>query len=238
MTEYRSGLVSVIMPTYNAQSFISTAIESVLIQTHKNFELLVWDDGSTDWTLEIAQSYAERHKQIKVFTSEHVGHVFASKKAISFASGEYLGLVDSDDYLDPTCLEKSVALIKNYPNASYVYTQYIDIDQDEKVIGLGKRCLIPYNKNLLTSIFNTFHFQLVRRTFYDQVGGFNEKYLLAVDYELCLRLSEVGEVYQVEEPLYYYRNHPNSLSKTHKQEQLAFAIQARNEALARRGYGI
>lgn len=81
----------------------------------------------------------------------------------------------------------------------------------------------------------TFHFRLMRRSAYDQVGGVNKSFQCAEDYDLCLRLSEVAQVRRVEEPLYLYRNHSQSISVTRKSEQILWSQKAIAQALWRRG---
>ncbi|MBQ7169137.1 MAG: glycosyltransferase family 2 protein [Synergistaceae bacterium] len=100
-----SALVSVIIPAYNVAPYIHRAIESSLSQTHKNTEVLVIDDGSTDDTLSIARSYAEKDSRVRILTQENLGVSAARNNGISEARGEYLYFLDSDDWLEPDALE-------------------------------------------------------------------------------------------------------------------------------------
>jgi glycosyltransferase involved in cell wall biosynthesis len=97
-----SPLISLITTVYNRQHYLQAAIHSVLAQTHSNFELLIWDDGSTDESLPIAQRFTQQDRRIKVFAAPHQGRAFALQAAHAQATGDYLGWVDSDDLLAAT----------------------------------------------------------------------------------------------------------------------------------------
>lgn len=225
---------SIVITNYNRSRYLPLAIESVLIQTYRDFELLIWDDGSTDGSAGIAQSYVKLDNRVQLVVSPNQGSALALKQAISCTRGKYVGWVDSDDYLAPTCLEKTVEVLNTNSDCGVVYTQYFDVDEKSNILGLGQRCLIPYSKELLLLQFMSFHFRLMRHEVYDLVGGINETYDLAKDYDLCLRLSEVAEFQHVPEPLYFYRRHGDSLSSLYKSKQAAMALRAKQEAIKRR----
>lgn len=226
--------VSLIISVYNRQGFLPTAIESALAQTYGDFELLIWDDGSTDNSVEIAESYAKHDGRVRVIAAEHQGIAPALKAAILQMTGRYLGWVDSDDALAPTALEQTIALLNAHPNVGMVYTNYEVIDEQGKVLGLGSRCQTPYSKDQLLVEFMTFHFRLLRRSVYDQIGGLDSSYERAEDYDLCLRLSEVTDVLHLAQPLYYYRRHAENITNN-QLEQIRWAYHASTQALQRRG---
>ena len=227
--------ISIVMTVYNRKRYLSKAIDSVLAQTRKDFELLIWDDGSTDGSVEIARSYADRDRRVRVVTAEHLGQGKALKAVIAEAKGTYIGQVDSDDFLAPTALEETTAILDSQPEVGLVYTDYLVMDEKGVVKGIGTRCQIPYSKDRLLVEFMIFHFRLMRRSVYEQVGGVNEEFEAIEDYELCLRLSEVTEIQQLKKPLYYYRAHNHSLSRERQVEQIFLSQQAINQALERRG---
>jgi glycosyltransferase involved in cell wall biosynthesis len=227
--------ISLVMTVYNRERFLSEAIESVLTQTLSDFELVIWDDGSTDSSLEIARSYAEKDNRIRLIEAEHKGRVSSLVSAIAESSAPFLGWVDSDDLLSPTVLEETSAVLAAHPEVGLVYTDYIVIDQDGKARGYGRRCRIPYSKERLLLDLMTFHFRLMRRSVFDQAGGINPSFEMAMDYDLCLRLSEATEARHIRKPLYRYRNHRESLSSSRRVEQMHYAKRAISEALERRG---
>ncbi|MEH2225482.1 CHAT domain-containing protein [Nostoc sp.] len=231
-----SPLISIVIVNYNRESYLQEAIASVLAQTWQDFELLIWDDGSTDRSVAIANNYAQQDGRVRVVQAHHQGVAAACKAAIAQTSGAYIGIVDSDDILAPTALAQTATVLNRYPETGFVYTDYLNIDRDGKVIGYGHRCNIPYSQTGLLLNFMTFHFRLMRRSVYDRVRGVNASFAgSAYDYDLCLRLSEVAQVRRVKEPLYFYRNHSQSISVIRQKEQILWSKRAIAQALWRRG---
>jgi filamentous hemagglutinin family protein len=226
--------ISLVITVYNRERYLGAAIESVLAQTRGDWELLVWDDGSTDCSVEIAQHYARQDARVRVVAAQHQGRVPALKDAIAHTKGTYIGFVDSDDILAPTALEETAAVLDAHPATGLVYTDYLVMNERGEVTGYGNRCRLPYSPAGLLRKFITFHFRLIRRTVFEQVGGINESFYLSEDYELCLRLSEVTQVQRVSKPLYYYRVHRESISQQQKAEQNRFALVAIKQARQRR----
>lgn len=226
---------SLVMTVYNRERYVGAAIESILAQTQGDFELLVWDDGSTDASVEIARRYENCDPRVRVIAASHRGQTLSLKAALSATNGAYLGWVDSDDLLSETAIAETTAILAARPEVGLVYTDYLVIDQHDQVEGYGKRCRIPYSKERLLIDFMTFHFRLMRREVYDLVGGIDESFERAQDYDLCLRLSEVTEVFHLQKPLYYYRQHAQSVSSLFQVEQILAAKEAISRALVRRG---
>ena len=167
-------LISIVIPVYNREDYLKIAIESVLRQTFDNFELIIWDDGSTDKSVEIASQYAEKDKRIKLIAAKHQGFSNSLKSAFSICSGKYIGWVDSDDIVAPTALAETAKILDSNPDTGLVYTDYLLIDKDSKVLGKGSRCQIPYSKDRLLVDFMTFHFRLMRKEVFELAGGINE----------------------------------------------------------------
>lgn len=97
--------VSIIVPIYNAEEELKKSIDSILVQTEKNIEIILVDDGSKDQSLQICEEYAKRDSRIRVIHQENAGVSAARNKGILAASGEYLGFVDSDDWIEPDMYE-------------------------------------------------------------------------------------------------------------------------------------
>jgi glycosyltransferase involved in cell wall biosynthesis len=166
--------ISLLMTVYDRDRdrYLTSSIQSVLAQTYPNFELLLWNDGSTDNSLHIAQHVTQQDPRIKVFSAPHQGRVLALQSAHAQAQGEYLGWIDSDDLLAPTALEETVAILETNPQIGLVYSDYLVIDENGIQKGLGSRCQILYSKNRLLVNFMTFHFRLFQRTAFEQAGVF------------------------------------------------------------------
>ena len=227
--------VSIVMTAHNRERYIGKAIESVLAQTHKDFDLLIWDDGSTDNTFAIACEYAKKDSRIRLAAYDHRGPVKALKEAIADTFGPYLCWVDSDDMLESTAIEETVAVLDGTPAVGMVYTDYRVIDEKDTLKGYGQRCRIPYSKDRLLLDFMTFHFRLMRRSLYEQVGGIDDTLESAEDYDLCLKLSEITNFKHLAKALYRYRIHGQSLSHQQRFKQIECSRKAVSRALERRG---
>ena len=228
-------LISLITTVYNRSSFLCGTIDSILAQTYAHFELLIWDDGSTDNSVEIAQHYARLDPRVRLIAvPNNQGLSVSLKAAIATTSGRYLGWVDSDDLLAPSALEATVAVLNESPHVGLVYTNYHLIDEQGRDCGLGKLCRTPYSKEQLLVDFMTFHFRLIRRTVYDQVGGIDDSLEVSEDYDLCLKLSEVTEVQHLDQTLYYYRRHSHNITRD-RLNTLHWTQKVIRSALRRRG---
>ena len=228
-----TSLISIITTTYNRSQYLSAAIESILAQTYPNFELIIWDDGSTDSSLAIARKYAQQDTRIQVIAAPHQGRGIALKNAHAACKGTYIGWVDSDDLLAPSAIEETAAVLDAQPEIGVVYTDCLTIDQKTQVKGLGHRSQIPYSPDRLLVDFMTFHFRLFRHELYNQIGGINSEYNRAEDYDFCLRLSEITQFHHLNKPLYYYRQH----SQHTVQQQLDQIVESQSaivQALERR----
>ena len=227
--------ISLITTVYNRSQFLAQTLDSILAQTYRNFELLIWDDGSTDNSVEIAQHYARLDSRVRLIVSPiNQGIPVSVKSAIAATSGQYLGLVDSDDLLAPTALEATIAVLDQSSHVGLVYTNYNLIDEQGRDYGLGKLCRTPYSKEQLLVDFMTFHFRLMRRAVYDQIGGIDNSLGAAEDYDLCLKLSEVTEVRHIDQTLYYYRRHSSNISND-RLNTIHWTQKVIRDALHRRG---
>jgi glycosyltransferase involved in cell wall biosynthesis len=248
-----SSLVSLVMTVYNRENYLSQALDSILAQTYSHWHLTIWDDGSTDSSPAIAKHYARLDSRIHFIQASHAGatsSLAAAMKTIvrhcpvlpnldlaetSESMYRYFAWVDSDDLLAPTALAKTVNILDKKPEIGMVYTDYHSIDPIGRDLGLGTRCQIPYSKERLLIDFMTFHFRLIRWEIYDAIGGIDLAFTQAHDYDVCLKISEVTEIYHYPQPLYYYRLHPTMVSRIQQTVVVACAAMAVRNALVRRG---
>ena len=100
-------MISLIMTVYNREKYLKKAISSVIAQSFGDWELIIWDDGSSDKSVQIARDFTQKDIRIKLIESEHKGRVQSLINAHKLANGEYLGWIDSDDMLHPNCLNLS-----------------------------------------------------------------------------------------------------------------------------------
>jgi glycosyltransferase involved in cell wall biosynthesis len=243
------SIVSLVMTVYNRENYLRAALDSILIQTYPHWYLTLWDDGSTDSSADIAREYANLDPRIRVIAANHAGQTHSLYAAMKVAQQRYIdplsrsptdgnhyfGWVDSDDLLDSNALAVTVAILDERPQIGMVYTDYREIDSSGRDLGMGHRCQIPYSKERLLIDFMTFHFRLIRQEIYDLCGGVDLTFEQAQDYDLCLKISEVTEIYHHPQPLYYYRIHPTMISQTQKTDVTAYSAAAVRKALVRQG---
>ena len=230
-----NSLVSIIMTVYNRQQYLDRAIESVLNSNYDNLELIIWDDGSEDESVQVANKYALQDTRIKLIVAPHQGRYVSLQRAVRVSSGSYLGLVDSDDLISEDAISTTANYLDKHSHIGMVYTNCLLIDSEDRVLGLDRRSSIPYSFHRLLIDFMTFHFRLLRRSIYFGVGGFKARYESAEDYDLCLRISEVTQIAKISQPLYYYRCHKDSFSGSQSLKQAYCSELAVREALVRRG---
>ena len=138
--------ISIIVPIYNAEKTLRRCINSIIIQTYPNIEIILIDDGSDDNSLAVCKSYAEKDKRVKVFHQSNSGLVRTRKLGISLAEGDYIGFVDSDDWVDDDFYE---ALYKNIYDADFIHTGYIlEKGETKRLFDLSE--MILTNRNRLT----------------------------------------------------------------------------------------
>jgi glycosyltransferase involved in cell wall biosynthesis len=227
--------ISLVMTVYNREVYLPQALDSILAQTYPHWQLTLWDDGSTDASPEIAREYASRDPRIQFVPAAHTGRIPAINAAIQVTNLPYLAFVDSDDLLDPAALATTVKILDTHPHVGMVYSDYLLIDEHNRSKGIGARCQIPYSKERLLVDFMTFHFRLLRREVYDRAGGIDLAFQSAEDYDLCLKVSEVTQIHHLQVPLYYYREHSDSISQLGLQAQTEYSGRAVRNALSRRG---
>ena len=132
MTE---GLVSIIMPSYNASRFIRESINSVLLQTYSNWELLIVDDCSKDNSVKIAQKFVDIDQRVRLFPLEkNVGAAAARNVAIGQAKGQYIAFLDSDDVWNEDKLEKQLSFMKQNSYA-FTFSDYYVMEEDGRKTG-------------------------------------------------------------------------------------------------------
>ncbi|PHM67955.1 glycosyltransferase family 2 protein [Xenorhabdus kozodoii] len=128
----RNKLVSIIIPAYNSQDFISRAINSTLNQTYKNIEIIIIDDGSIDKTIDICIEYAKNHKNLKYISQSNKGVSSARNKGISVSTGHYICFLDSDDTYEPSFIERLIEQAESN-NSDFSYCLFNRIHKNQKL---------------------------------------------------------------------------------------------------------
>jgi glycosyltransferase involved in cell wall biosynthesis len=207
-------LVSVIIPTYNAGSFIETSIDSVLAQTLGDFELIVVDDGSTDDTAVRLARYGSRIRQL---TQPNRGVSRARNRGIQEAQGRWVAFLDADDAWKPTKLARQVELLAGQTLHLACHTAVWLADEHLHEVELqrhhGSHDITPDNLVLYGNlVLGGGSSLLCDRECLVALGGFDEELSLCADWEMWVRLAGRSRFDYVDEPLVVYRRSPSSMS--------------------------
>ena len=213
--------VSVIIPTYNRALLLKKAIESVLKQTFKDYEIIVVDDGSTDNTREIVNSCFS--PLIKYIYQENNGRSNARNQALKIAQGQYIAYLDSDDMYLPDKLEKQISILDKNRDIGMVYTSARVFDEDDNELfrqdEYGNKRLY-YEATDSGWIYNkvAFYFPqtiilpsvMVRSEIQEKVGYFDEKLHRFEDTDMWRRISKECKIFAIKEPLCIIRKHSDN----------------------------
>lgn len=204
--------VSVIIPTYNRGWIIKEAIDSVLAQDYNEFELIVVDDGSTDDTSEVLDSYKDA---VKVFSQRNKGVSAARNRGIAETSGEFIAFLDSDDLWLPQKLSTQIDFFNQMPDALICQTEEVWIRNGLRV-NPKKRHKKPSGmifKPSLELCLVSPSSVMIHRSLFERVGNFDETLPACEDYDLWLRISCRFPIHLVDTPLIIKRGgHDDQLS--------------------------
>lgn len=219
-------MISVIMSTYNNQSSVGYAIESVLNQTYKDIELLIMNDGSIDNTKEVLGKYLNNEK-VKIFTNkENIGLTKSLNILINESKGNFIARQDSDDISIDSRLEKQLNFIKKH-NLDACTTRAINMQSRKLVPGLSY--YLPYI--LSTKFKNPFiHGTLMIKTDLIKNLMYDEEYYFAQDYALFLNLIKNFKIKTINSGLYEL-NTKNNISENFKKEQKKYFDLARKKII-------
>jgi glycosyltransferase involved in cell wall biosynthesis len=204
--------VSVIIPAYNCERYISTAVDSVVNQTYQNWEIIVVDDGSTDNTKRVLEPYRD---VIQYVYQENQGAAIARNRACELAKGEFLAFLDADDFFLPEKLAKQIACFEANPSLGMVQNGWLMVDETGKDIcaslpweaapKLDLETFVVY-KNVRPSAM------MLRREWWERVGGFDPRFPPTEDLDFALRLALKGcQCTWLKEILTCYRQHDRNL---------------------------
>lgn len=230
--------VTVVIPVYNGVDYLAEAIESVLAQTYRNFEILVVDDGSKDDTWAVVEAYMAAHPGVvRGIRKANGGIATALNTGILQARGKYFAWLSHDDRFMPTKLEKQVALLKQHPEMVGVYTDYTYIDGSGACIGRVLSAWYPQPemlRHLLQCVFINGSTLLIQRQCLIEAGLFDETLRYAQDAMMWVHLCMRYSLAHIPEPLTEYRLHPRQTTTSTKtqairRDNIAWLSRAVNE---------
>lgn len=200
-------LVSIIIPCYNQEKYITDAIMSAENQTYKDIEIVFIDDCSTDGSLEVANELKKKYTNIVVLKNEtNLGVVDSRNKAIDVAKGFYILPLDGDDTIEPTYIEKAVKVFDENPDVGFVYCKarkFGAVNEDWNLPKFNKESFIFGNCIVNSSLF--------RKSDFIKLGKYKSyMYSWTEDYDLWMSFVEAGLLpYRIDKVLYNHREFDN-----------------------------
>lgn len=221
--------VSVILPAYNAERFIGEAIDSILAQTYRDFELIIINDGSTDLTPDIIRQYAKKDKRIRFFNNrKNRGLIYVLNMGLRKVRGEYIARMDADDISLPTRFEKQVAYMDANPDVGVLGTV---IEAFGIYTGYGIQKPVVELSDFITDNYVAHPTVMIRGSVMRKYGfQYNPEYKHVEDYELWMRMVQVTKIHNISEVLLRYRVTGDNVSITNNSEQKERARQLKNVA--------
>ena len=184
-------LVSIYVPAYNCEETITKCVNSALNQTYTDLEVCICDDGSTDRTLDVLKSCYNDHPRVKFVSTQNGGIGSASNNAVKLCRGFYIGQLDADDYLEPDAVENCMKEFINDRSLACVYTGNRNVDPDGNLINVGYNWP-EYSRRKLICAMTAHHFRMFSVRAWNLTDGFDENIVNAVDYDMYLKLSDIG----------------------------------------------
>lgn len=234
--------VSVVMPAYNAEKYISEAIESILNQTFKDFEFIIIDDGSKDKTWEIVQDYAEKDERIVAVRNEKNLKICKTlNKGVKISKGKYIARMDSDDWSYQDRLKKQIDFMESHLNV-VVSGGHVEVsDENLSILYLKKYPLLDKDIRKKMFIYNPFtHPCVIFRSDVIKTENptYDHSFYDAEDYDLYFRLGKKGEMANIKEILLKYRVSSGSISFKRHVRQGLVTLLIRLKAVFKYGYSI
>ena len=212
MSKSKTPLISVYITSYNYENYLQESIDSVKNQTLKNFELLIIDDGSTDNSRQIIKKNLS--PKIKCIFQKRKGLNVTNNIAIKNTSGKYVVRLDADDCLCPDALKKMSAALEKDKKAAMVFPDYYETDKDLNVY----RKIHRHNFEEVTLYDLPAHgaCTMIRREVLEEVGGYDEDFDRQDGYDIWLKIVFKHKILNLNEPLFYYRQHNINLTSNFK----------------------
>ena len=210
-----SPKVTVLIPVYNREKYVAAAIESILAQRFTDFELLLIDDGSIDGSVGVMRSYTTDPRVRLVRNESNLGIPATRNRGIALAGGEYIAMLDSDDWAYPTRLEKQVAFLDRHSDVAMVGAWQTGIDERGQPLSRDKRRFVSPGELQSRLLFRTCLAQtsILARTAIMQEYGYREQYIVCEDFDLFARIAGKHKLARLPETLVHYRAHADNITR-------------------------
>jgi len=227
------ALVSVVIPAFNSEQYITECIDSVLIQTYKNIEIIIVNDGSTDNTVNIVNGYNK--EKIKLFHQENSGSAAARNHGVEQASGTWIAFIDADDIWLPDKLQKQLEHCSNRDwSHTDLFFQGGIYPRHTKTTEFTAKHSGSILKNLLVENSIGTSSVVIKTKIFQELGGFNTNLRALQDWDLWLRVAEKHQACYFDEPLVYYRVHSSSISRNVR-KTLPYHLSLINQVFSQQG---
>ena len=194
--------VTIAIPFFNAEKYLSQAIDSIIFQTYCDWELLLVDDGSTDSSVSIAEEYQKKDDRIKLYTDgENKNLGFRLNEIPKLVTTEYLVRMDADDIMHPKKIEKQLDALLHYPEIDVLGTNAYSIDEDNNVVGIR----LNISKEEIIPVETFIHPTIMARTSWFLSNPYDVTAVRVEDIELWIRSKDKSKFYILTEPLFFYR---------------------------------
>ncbi len=236
MPRQSNPLASVVMTVLNGERFLREAIDSILSQTFSDLEFIIIDDGSTDGTAAMLDSYARSDPRVRLYHEEHKGRIESLNRGCGLARGKYIALMDADDVSMPDRLGLQIGFLENHEKVSLVGGAFEAIDDQGRRVFLEQP---PLEDEPIRAAFRSFSFPilpaaaLMRKQAFDATGGYRAQFLHAEDHDLCLRIIEGWRVANLSDVVYRRRIHSNEISVCNLRQGILSHLAAHALSLAR-----
>ena len=218
-----NSLVSIVIPVFNKEKWITQTLLTVYNQTYPNWECLIIDDGSTDASLAVVSEFVTNHPaNWKVISQENSGQTRTRNLGIGLAEGEYIAFLDGDDLWLPSKLELQMVTMLANPNFGLLLTSYVIFSEGQlhnfRVVFNGDSRKMISHWLKMTGFGGLIESTgLMKKTTLEEFGKYSESFSMTAGLDLCLEIVSEMEVGILKEPLVMYRLSPGQL---HKQEDL------------------
>jgi len=211
-------MISIIIPAYNAEKYITETIDSVLFQTYKDWELIIVDDGSTDDTAKIVKVFCDKDNRIQYFYKENSGVSDTRNYGMEKAKGDYIVFLDSDDVWLNIFLEETLSILKENKNIGVVNTnvQFIDYKSNKTSIFYSGVTSSDINKLIFFELQNRTtgpSGTVLRTKLAKKINGFNKDLSNVADKMFYIQISKITTIANINKVLWYYRVHDDNMHK-------------------------
>lgn len=228
-----SGLVSVVVASYNHARYLPRRMESLIDQTYGSMEILVIDDCSPDNSVEVLQAYGGRSGVRLVLRERNGGWVAVSNQGAGMSRGEYILFANCDDDCEPSMVEGLVRALEAHPTAGLAFCRSLMVDENGDVLGddfrirepsfrrrCGEDCFIPRDEMrrflMHSCVIPNLSAALMRRCCFERVGGLSPDFRVCSDWDLFFRLAEEADFAYVARPLNHFRQHGRTIRSANK----------------------